>query len=167
MVDCGVASEINYVTNNNDGTWAVWSSGDKYTVTVDNGAVATVYSEKDQLYPESIHHNDLLDFNPTVEDVMNGTGDAVIGQYAYITLTDDQLEEVTAENLKEFADTVVDRSGYNWFSVKSYSGNGICFSGSDISSAMYGKLNKDGSVLETIGLWVRDNDGNYTYLEDK
>lgn len=43
MVDCGVSSEINYVTNNNDGTWAVWSAGDKYTVTIENGTVATVF----------------------------------------------------------------------------------------------------------------------------
>ena len=167
MVDCGVSSEINYVTNNNDGTWAVWSAGDKYTVTIENGAVATVFSGKDQLYPENVRHNDLLDFAPTVRDVMNGTGDTVIGQYAYITLTDEQLEEITAEHLKEFADTVVDGSGYNWFSIKSYSGNGICFSGSDISSAVYGKLDKDCSVLETLGFWVRDADGNYTYSENK
>ena len=86
---------------------------------------------------------------------------------AYITLTDEQLEEITAEHLKEFADTVVDGSGYNWFSIKSYSGNGICFTGSDISSAVYGKLDKDCSVLETLGLWVRDADGNYTYSENK
>lgn len=167
MTGCGVSSEINYVTNNNDGTWAVWSSGDKYTVALENSVVSAVYSGQDQLYPEKVQHNDLLDFNPTIKDVMNGTGNAVIGQYAYITVTDKQLEEMTAEHLKEFANTVVDGSGYNWFSIKSYSGNGICFSGSDISSAVYGKLDKDCSVIETFGFWVRNEDGNYIYSENK
>lgn len=168
LLDCGVEDEINYVyvKSADDGTYSAWSAGKEYVVALDGATVSSVYFGKDQLFPENFHHNDLLDFEPLVEDVLNGTGDTVLGQYAYITLTDDQLKEMTAENLKEFADIVVDGSGYNWVSIKTYSGNGICFSGSDVSMAIYGKLDKDGSVVETQGLWVRDSDGNYTYSDD-
>lgn len=166
MVDCGVSSEINFVNKNTDGTFAVWSAGDNYTVSMVDGSVSAVYSGKDQLYPESVKHNDLMDYELTVKDVMNGTGDAVIGQYAYIRITADQLEEMTADNLKEFADSVVDGSGYNWVSIMTSSGVGICFSGSDVSSAMYGELDADGSILNASGVWTRDADGNYSFAEN-
>ena len=165
MVDCGVASEINYVMNNNDGTWAVWSSGDKYTVTVDNGAVATVYSGKDQLYPDSVHHNDLMDYDLIVKDVMNGTGDTVIGQCAYISITGDELDEVTADDLKEFSENVVSGTSYNWVSILATNGKGICFAGADPSWATYGELEKDGSLKKSIGMWILDSNGNFTYSE--
>lgn len=165
LVDCGVSSEINYVNKNTDGTFAVWSAGDNYTVTMADGTVSAVYSGQDQIYPEAIHHNDLMDYELTVKDVLSGSGD-VLGQYAYIRITADQLEEMTPDNLKEFADSVVDGSGYNWVSIVTTSGTGICFSGSDISSAMYGKLDEDGSVLEASGFWTRDADGNYSYSEN-
>lgn len=51
MCDSGVSNEMNYVTANNDGTFTVWSSGDKYTVTLDNAAVDTVISGGKTLYP--------------------------------------------------------------------------------------------------------------------
>jgi len=51
MCDSGVSNEMNYVTANSDGTFAVWSSGDKYTVTLDNAAVDTVISGGKTLYP--------------------------------------------------------------------------------------------------------------------
>ena len=52
-------------------------------------------------------HNILLDYELTVDDVLSGSGD-LLGQYAYIRITSKQLDEITAEDIKEFADTVVD-----------------------------------------------------------
>ena len=54
--ECGVSDLINYVSNNNDGTFSIWSSGTKYTVALDNGTVSTVFTKSwfsdVQLYPE-------------------------------------------------------------------------------------------------------------------
>ena len=163
LVDCGVANEINNISSRGENTYAAWSDGNEYTVTLDNGAVSTVYDGKDQLYPEQVHHNDLMDYDLIVKDVMNGTGDAVIGQYAYISIMGQQLSDMTAENLQEFAEQRVEGSGYNWVSIISTDGKGICFTGSDTSSGIYGTLNQDGSVAETLGFWERQPDGSYIY----
>ena len=45
-------------------------------------------------------------------------------------------------------------------------GNGICFPGSDPSFAEYGKLDEDGSILESVGTWMRQSDGSYIYSEN-
>ena len=125
LVDCGVANEINNISSRGDNTYAAWSDGNEYTVTLDGGAVSTVYDGKDQLYPEQVHHNDLMDYDLIVKDVMNGTGDAVIGQYAYISIMAQQLTDMTAENLQEFAEQRVEGSGYNWVSIIATDGKGI------------------------------------------
>lgn len=165
MTDCGVSSEINHISSRKDNVFATWSSGTEYTVTLENSTISTVYLDKDQLYPENIPHNDLMDSGLIVKDVKNGTGDTVIGQYAYISITDSQLDEMTAEHLKEFAEKIVDGASYNWISIKTPSGKGICFAGCSTISATYGELDKDGSILSTIGTWILDKDGNYTYSE--
>lgn len=55
--ECGVSDLINYVSNNYDGTFSIWSSGTKYTVALDNGIVSTVFTRSwfsdVQLYPEN------------------------------------------------------------------------------------------------------------------
>lgn len=156
MLDCGVSSEINFVStkSSKDSSFSVWSAGTEYIVSLSGSSVDTVFIGKDQLYPENIHHNDLLDYNLVVKDVLNGTGDTVIGQYGYISIMGSQLEEMTADNLREFSEKVVAGTNYNWVSIIATDGNGICFSGSDVSFATYGKLNKDGSIAETIGTWT-------------
>lgn len=113
------------------------------------------------------NHNYLLDIPPTVKDVMNGFGDTVIGQCAYIYITSDQLKELTSDQLKEFADSVVDGSGYNWVSIMTYSGTGICFPGSDINYAVYGELGENGILEKSQYTLFRDADGNYNYYEDE
>lgn len=165
MGDCGVSSEINHISTSKDNIFSTWASGTEYTVTLESGAVSTVYIDKDQLYPENILHNDLMDYDLVVKDVKNGTGDSVIGQYAYIRVTDKQLEEMTADHLKEFAEKVVSGAQYNWISIITTAGKGICFPASDTSFAIYAELAKDGSVSETIGTWTLGDDCNYTYSE--
>ena len=65
----------------------------------------------------------------TVKDVESGTGEK-IGEYAYIEINKGQLESVTAEQYKDFAETVVKDSGYNWVAIICDDGTGICFPGS-------------------------------------
>lgn len=166
LVECGISSEMGYITKNSDGSFKVYASGTDYTVSMDGNAVSAVFLGEDQLYPEFIPHNDLMDYDLTVKDVLNGSGDTVIGQYAYIRPSATELEEMTADHLREFAEKRVEGSGYNWVSIIVTGGNGICFPGSDTSIAIYGKLDQEGSVEESIGFWTRQNDGSYTYSED-
>lgn len=166
LVECGISSEIGYITKNSDGSFKVYASGVDYTVSMDGNAVSSVFQNKDQLYPEFIPHNHLMDYDLTVKDVLNGSGDTVIGQYAYIRPSAKELEEMTAEHLREFAENRVEGSGYNWVSIIVTGGNGICFPGSDTSFAEYGKLDADGSLLESVGTWMRQSDGSYTYSEN-
>ena len=166
LVECGISSEMGYITKNSDGSFKVYASGTDYTVSMDGNAVSAVFLGEDQLYPEFIPHNDLMDYDLTVKDVLNGSGDTVIGQCAYIRPSATELEEMTADHLREFAEKRVEGSGYNWVSIIVTGGNGICFPGSDTSIAIYGKLDQEGSVEESIGFWTRQNDGSYTYSED-
>lgn len=166
LVECGISSEMGYITKNSDGSFKVYASGTDYTVTMNGNAVSSVFLDKDQLYPEFIPHNDLMDYELTVKDVMNGTGDTVIGQCAYIRPSAKEFEEMTAEHLREFAEKRVEGSGYNWVSIIVTGGNGICFPGSDTSFAEYGKLDEDGSLLESVGTWIRQSDGSYSYSEN-
>lgn len=166
LVESGITSEMGYITKNSDGSFKVYASGTDYTVSMDGNTVSSVFQDEDQLYPEFIPHNDLMDYDLTVKDVLNGSGDTVIGQYAYIRPSATELEEMTADHLREFAEKRVEGSGYNWVSIIVTGGNGICFPGSDTSIAIYGKLDREGSVEESIGFWTRQNDGSYTYSED-
>ena len=166
LVDCGISSEMGYITKNSDGSFKVYASGTDYTVSMDGNTVSSVFLGEDQLYPEFIPHNDLMDYELTVKDVLNGSGDTVIGQCAYIRVSANELEEMTADHLREFAESRVEGSGYNWVSIIVTGGNGICFPGSDPAFAEYGKLDEDGSLLESVGTWMQQSDGSYTYSEN-
>lgn len=173
--DCGVDKEVT-VTPYANAPYSVKYGSKTLSMTLDGGSVSEVFDGESQIYPAptadpatqeaETHHNILMDYDLTIENVLSGSGE-VLGQYAYISISSKQLEELTAEDIKEFAETVVDNSGYNWVSIMSKSGTGICFSGSDISMPVYGKLDKDGSIVDTLGMWVRDKDGVYSYSESK
>ena len=172
--DCGVDKEVT-VTPYANAPYSVKYGSKTLSMTLDGSTVSEVFDGESQIYPasavytptpeENIHHNILLDYELTVDDVLSGSGD-LLGQYAYIRITSKQLDEITAEDIKEFADTVVDQSGYNWVSIITSSDTGICFTGSDITMAMYGKLDEDGSILDASGYWVRDKDGNYSFVDE-
>ena len=166
LVDCGISSEMGYITKNSDGSFKVYASGTDYTVSIDGNTVSSAFLGEDQLYPEFIPHNDLMDYELTVKDVLNGSGDTVIGQCAYIRVSANELEEMTADHLREFAESRVEGSGYSWVSIIVTGGNGICFPGSDPAFAEYGKLDEDGSLLESVGTWMQQSDGSYTYSEN-
>ena len=114
------------------------------------------------LYPEYHKHNVLMDYDLTVKDVKTGSGDK-IGEYAYIRITKAQLQAITEENYKEFVETVVKDSGYNWVAILCDDGTGICFPGSMYYVGTYGKQDTDGSILEDYGAIPLDENGGYTY----
>lgn len=163
--DCGVDSFFTVNKNASDNSYSVHYKLKTLTVYLDGSTVSKVLDGKDQIYPETVLHNFLMDMKPTEKDVLNGSGD-VLGKYAYIRVTSDQFESITPDMLKEFAESVVDNSGYNWVSIIAPFDVGICFSGSDISSAFSGKIDGDGSILDADGMWLRDDSGNYTYTTD-
>ena len=66
-----------------------------------------------------------------MKGVESGTGEK-IGEYAFIEISKGQLEAVTAEQYKDFAETVVKDSGYNWVAIICDDGTGICFPGAEL-----------------------------------
>lgn len=136
------------------------------TISVSSGTIdsnSLTFTIVDSAKKTDISNNFLMDYKLTVENVLNGSGDTVIGEYAFIHITDEEFEKITPDILKEFAENVVNDSGYNWVAIMTSSDTGICFTGSDVSFATYGKMDKDGSILEAIGMWTLDADGNYIY----
>ena len=130
------------------------------------GALSSNHNtENVETVAETSEHSFLLDYDLETADVKNGTGDTVIGERAYITIPSEKLSEITGEDLKEFADTNVDGAAYNWVSIMTDSGEGICFTGSNTQIATYGKLDEEGAVLESLGIWLKGNDG-YTYKQN-
>lgn len=161
LVSCGLDEKITSIYENG-GVYTVNFGGDSLDVTLNSGAVDTVQQGQDTLYPEFSKHNVLMDYDLIVKDVKSGSGD-VIGEYAYIRIMKKQLEEITEENYKEFAESVVKDSGYNWVSILCDDGTGICFPGSMYYVADYGKQDADGSILESYGTITLNESGGYTY----
>lgn len=161
LVSCGLDEKITSIYENS-GVYTVNYGGDSLDVTLTDGVVETVCSGPDALYPEFSKHNVLMDYDLIVKDVKSGTGEK-IGEYAYIRIMKSQLEEITEENYKEFAETVVKDSGYNWVSIVCDDGTGICFPGSMYYAAQYGKQDSDGGILEQYGTITLDENGGYAY----
>lgn len=113
---------------------------------------------------EASDHSFLLDYELQTADVKNGTGDTVIGKYAYISIPSEKLDEITGEDLKAFSDANVADASYNCVSIITDSGEGICFTGSIPYIATRGTLDTDGSLLETHGTWLLSGD-EYSYEE--
>ena len=49
LVDCGISSEMGYITKNSDGSFKVYASGTDYTVSMDGNTVSSVFLGEDQL----------------------------------------------------------------------------------------------------------------------
>lgn len=161
LASCGLDEKITSIYENG-GVYTVNFGGDSLDVTLNGGAVDTVQQGQDMLYPEFSKHNVLMDYDLIVKDVKSGSGD-VIGEYAYIRIMKRQLEEITEENYKEFAESVVKDSGYNWVAILCDDGTGICFPGSMYYVADYGKQDADGSISESYGTITLNESGGYTY----
>ena len=85
LTSCGLDGKITSISESK-GAYTVYYGGSSLDVTLSDGAVETVYSGRDMLYPEYHKHNVLMDYDLTVKDVKTGSGDK-IGEYAYIRIT--------------------------------------------------------------------------------
>ena len=165
LISCGMDSKVSNVTRKqgDDGHCTVSSGFSTYDVYYTNGVVDRVEKGGKELYPEM--YNILLDCKVKTADVMNGFGTDVIGQRAYIDILKSDLLTVSEEDYKEFVETVVKDSGYNYVSITCEDGTGIVFPGSLSLIATYGELDKDGSILESKGDILLQEDGTYLYEE--
>lgn len=168
LTSCGLNDKVTKISEQKDGDavyYQVWQGGTSYSVYLQDGAVEKIMRGKDTLYPEAQKHNVLMDYELTTKDVKSGSGE-VIGQRAYIRITKAQLKEITEENYKEFAESVVKESGYNWVSIICDDGTGICFPGSMYYVGDYGKLDDDGAIVESVGTISLAEDGSYSYTQN-
>ena len=165
LISCGMDSKVSNVTRKqgDDGHCTVSSGFSTYDVYYTDGVVDRVEKGGKELYPEM--YNILLDCKVKTADVMNGFGTDVIGQRAYIDILKSDLLTVSEEDYKEFVETVVKDSGYNYVSITCEDGTGIVFPGSLSLIATYGELDKDGSILESKGDILLQEDGTYLYEE--
>lgn len=162
LVSCGLDGKISTVSES-VGVYKVrWGTNTLEVTMNDDGTVSEIGDGTDILYPEFKQYNFLLDYDVKTADVKSGSGD-VIGQRAYVSIIKSKLQEVTAENFAEFAATVVKDGGYNWFTIKCDDGTGIVFDGPDITLPVYGTLDDDGRVADTVGFIRQGADGSYTY----
>lgn len=113
--------------------------------------------------------NVLLSKKIQTADVMNGLGDAVIGQRSYIEVTNDEMTSLTLEQFQEFTNTVVKKYDGNYFSIIATDSNkAIFYPGSDITIIQYGIADANGMLNEVLGYILLQDDGSYTYeLKDK
>ena len=108
--------------------------------------------------------NILLSKQVRTADVMNGLGDTVIGQRAYIEVTSGEMTSLTLEQFQEFANTVVKNFDGNYFSIiATDSQKAIFFPASDITIIQYGNVNDNGMLDEVTGYILLQDDGSYTY----
>ena len=167
LISCGMDGKVSNVTRKqgDDGHCTITSGFSTYDVYYTSGVVDRVDKGGETLYPAPAapaDDNPLTVCDLIVKDVESGTGEK-IGEYAYIEISKGQLEAVTAEQYKDFAETVVKDSGYNWVAIVCDDGTGICFPGSMYYVAQYGKQDADGGILEVTGTITLDESGGYTY----
>ncbi|MEA5041402.1 MAG: hypothetical protein VB053_02560 [Oscillibacter ruminantium] len=163
LTECGLNEKVTYVSGRKASGATYYNvsyGGNSLDVYLNDGAVQQVKSGDDVLYPVEQIHNVLMDYELTPVDLKSGSGE-VAGQYAYISITKKQLQKITDYNFKEFAESRVENSGYNWVSIVCDDGTGICFAGSSTLTASYGKLNDKKTVEEVISTITLNDDGNY------
>lgn len=162
LVSCGLDGKISTISENGGVYKVRWGANALEVTMNDDGTVSEISDGKDVLFPEYKQYNFLLDCNVKTADVESGSGD-VIGQRAFVSVLKSQLADLTPENFAEFAETVVKDSGYNWYTIKCDDGTGIVFAGSDTAAAIYGVLDDEAAISETIGFISINADGSYTY----
>lgn len=167
LVSCGLDGKIGTISET-DGVYKVrWGTNTLEVTMNSDGTVSEISDGKDVLYPEYQQYNFLLDCAVKTADVHSGSGD-VIGQRAYISVLKSQLLTLTAENFKEYAETVVTSDEYkdfNYFTIKCDDGTGIHFSGGSAVIVSYGIIDGENEDMlsETIGYIKLNDDGAYTY----
>lgn len=103
--------------------------------------------------------NPLMAAEIKTADVMNGTGDTVLGQRAYVEISKADFEALTDEQLAEFAIANVKGADYNWFTIDRGDGEGLCFTGCMIELAPYGDIDEEGAIVKAQEYWTVNDDG--------
>ena len=67
LTSCGLDSKITSISESK-GAYTVYYGGSSLDVVLSDGAVETVYSGRDMLYPEYHKHNVLMDYDLTVKN---------------------------------------------------------------------------------------------------
>lgn len=117
-----------------------------------------------EVVQETTSSNVLLKARLKTDDVKSGTGD-VIGKRAYIEIKGSQLNSLTMEEFKDFANSVVKNSGYNYVTIiADDTSKGIFFPGSMTELAQYGIVNVDGTLKNVFGYIQLQDDGSYSYI---
>ena len=99
-----------------------------------------------------------LDQELIVEDDLSGSGD-VIGQYAYVKVTAEQLKSITSEELTEFAEKHVVDTDYNRVGILADDGTGLCFTGDILN---HGTIDQECMVTDVLHTYFRGSDGTYS-----
>lgn len=129
-----------------------------------NSRGANSFNNNNATSTDSEISNVLLSKQVQTVDVMNGLGDTVIGQRAYIEVTNNELTSLTLDQFQEFSNTVVKNFDGNYFSIiATDSGKAIFFPSSDITIIQYGTVGDNGMLSEVIGYILLQDDGSYTY----
>lgn len=108
--------------------------------------------------------NELRAGNIKIYDVVNGSGNTIIGKRAIILVNKEALKSMPTDEYNSFLENEISGSGYNWFTIEFKDGTGIVFAGCDIDSCMYGLIDSDGMLETTKGFINRYKiDGVYSF----
>ena len=94
--------------------------------------------------------NPLLTCSVVVIDVLNGSGDTVIGKRAEVHTTKDVVDGLSKEQFHEFTENVVLNKGYSWFTINYDNGTGIRYVGAETSVIEYGSIDNEGIIQEVF-----------------
>ncbi|GFI48328.1 hypothetical protein IMSAGC019_03655 [Lachnospiraceae bacterium] len=149
--------------NVTESTEAVLRSAEQEIYTTELETPQEAKTELEEAKPES--DNPLMNAKIQIADVMNGTKNEKLGEWAEIQISKEILEEITQEQFSEFCNDVVNESGYNWFTISCEDGTGIQFAGSIPYVSTYGSLDNEGCIAESMGTIMVQEDGKYIYTE--
>ena len=149
--------------NVTESTEAVFELAEQEIYTTEPETSQEAKTELEEAKPES--DNPLMNAKIQIADVMNGTKNEKLGEWAEIQISKEILEEITQEQFSEFCNDVVSESGYNWFTISCEDGTGIQFAGSIPYVSTYGSLDNEGCIAESMGTIMVQEDGKYIYTE--
>jgi len=160
LTQCGLDGKITNITGGKDSSYNVWYGSNSFAVEMKDGSVSKVTKNLDELYPDKKPHNYLMDQKLKEVNLKNDAG-AVVGKYAYISVSNSALESVTSDHIKEFVEAYVSGGNYNWVSIVGTDKTGIQFAGSSNIYGSYGKMNDEYKVVDAYGSVELQQDGTY------
>ena len=107
--------------------------------------------------------NPLLMHKLTEKAVMNGTGTARIGTWAYISISRAELDKASLSDFTEFYKSFKDKK-YNWVSVICNDGTGLLFPGGGLIGS-FGPIDAEGAIIGEKYRWIMYNDKNDIFVD--